>query len=95
MNALNISLAIALTLAGSLCLYLASPNQSWLRKSLPTASSLGIGCSVILAAGWLWIQTFSTVAGIFTLLILVMLALTVYPYLSLLKTRRSVHDEHC
>lgn len=83
---MTILAAFTLTLLGSLCLYLASPNQSWLKKSLPTPLGVGSGVVLILLAGWLWTQAFSIEAGIFTLLVLAMMALTVFPYLSLLIT---------
>jgi hypothetical protein len=74
-------LALALTIAGCACLYLASPNQKWLmQEALPGRPVLVAG-SLLLAAGLAaWIAALRPLAGFFVALHVAMVCLFVFPY---------------
>lgn len=73
-------LALALTIAGCVCLYLASPNQKWLAQAFPGRPALAAG-SLLLAAGLAaWIAALRPLAGFFVALHVAMVCLFVFPY---------------
>lgn len=77
-------LALALTIAGCACLYLASPHQKWLAQA-PPGKALLIEGSVLLAIGLAaWISALRPVAGVFVTLHVAMVCLFAFPYLAVL-----------
>ena len=79
-------LALALTIAGCVCLYLASPNQKWLARALPGRSVLVAG-GLLLAAGLAaWIAALRPLAGFFVALHVAMVCLFVFPYSAALRS---------
>lgn len=84
--------AIIATLTGSLCLYLASPNQRWLGHALPKGIAFGCGTVLLLLALGGWLQAFSPVAGLFSFVTLTMFLFGLFPYLSLLKPAGCPHE---
>lgn len=80
-----VALALALTIAGCACLYLASPNQRWLAKALPGRPVL-VASSLLLAAGLVaWIVALRPLAGFFVALHVAMVCLFVFPYSAALR----------
>jgi hypothetical protein len=78
-------LALILTIAGCMCLYLASPNQKWLAQALPGRPVLVAG-SLLLAAGLAaWIAALWPLAGFFVALHVAMVCLFVFPYSAALR----------
>lgn len=72
-------LALALTIAGCVCLYLASPNQKWLAQAPPRKALLVAG-GVLLAAGLAaWIAALRPLPGLFVTLHVAMVCLFVFP----------------
>lgn len=72
--------ALVLTIAGCVCLYLASPNQKWLVQALQGRLVLVAG-SLLLAAGLaVWIAALRPLAGFFVTLHVAMVCLFVLPY---------------
>jgi hypothetical protein len=81
-------LALALTIAGCVCLYLASPNQKWL-ASAPPGKALLVTGSLLLAAGLAaWIAALRPLAGVFVTLHVAMVCLFAFPYLAALRAAR-------
>jgi hypothetical protein len=81
-------LALALTIAGCVCLYLASPNQKWLAQALPGRPVLMAG-SLLLAAGLAaWIAALRPLAGFFVALHVAMVCLFAFPYIAALRAVR-------
>ena len=79
-------LALALTMAGCACLYLASPNQKWLAQALPGRPALVAG-SLLLAAGLAaWIAALRPLPGFFVTLHVAMVCLFVFPYSAALRS---------
>ena len=78
-------LALTLTIAGCMCLYLASPNQKWLAQALPGRPVLVAG-GLLLAAGLAaWIVALRPLAGFFVALHVAMVCLFVFPYSAALR----------
>lgn len=79
------SLALTLTIAGCVCLYLASPHQKWLAQVL--RGRLFLVAGVVLAAAGLaaWIVALRPLAGFFVALHIAMLCLCVFPYAAALR----------
>lgn len=74
-----VSLALALTILGCACLYLASPNQKWLVRALPGRPALVAG-GLLLAAGLAaWIAALRPLAGFFVTLHVAMACLFAFP----------------
>lgn len=85
----NIGLGIALSVAGSLGLYLASPNQRWLAAPLrPTLTRVASGLLLAASLGLLTLALRPLVAG-YVFAVIVMLALTLLPYTAILSPRFS------
>ena len=79
-------LALALTIAGCVCLYLASPNQKWLARALPGRPVLVAG-GLLLAAGLAaWIAALRPLAGFFVALHVAMVCLFIFPYAAALRS---------
>jgi hypothetical protein len=78
-------LALALTILGCACIYLASPNQKWRSRPLPRAPFWAAG-SLLLAAGLAaWIAALRPLAGFFVALHVAMVCLFVFPYTAALR----------
>jgi hypothetical protein len=78
-------LALTLTIAGCVCLYLASPNQKWLAQA-PRGKALLVAGGVLLAIGLAtWIAALRPLSGFFVTLHVVMVCLFVFPYLAALR----------
>ncbi|WP_347888704.1 hypothetical protein ABHF54_03605 [Nitrosomonas europaea] len=77
--------ALALTMAGCVYLYLASPNQKWLVQALPGRPALVAG-GLLLAAGLAaWITVLRPLAGFFVTLHVAMVCLFAFPYIAALR----------
>jgi hypothetical protein len=73
-------LALALTIAGCVCFYLANPNQKW--RSQPfSRAPLWAASSLLLAAGLaVWIAALRPLAGFFVTLHVAMVCLFFFSY---------------
>jgi len=81
-------LALALTLFGCACLYLASPNQKWRSRAFPRMLFLTVS-SLLLAAGLAaWIAALRPLAGFFVTLHVAMVCLFACPYIAALRAVR-------
>lgn len=81
-------LALALTIAGCVCLYLASPNQRW-RLRPPPRTPLWGASSLLLAAGLAaWIAALRPLSGFFVALHVAMVCLFAFPYIAALRATR-------
>jgi hypothetical protein len=81
-------LALSLTVAGCACLYLVSPNQTWLGRPVARSPFLALGL-VLLAAGiWSWTLWLRPLAGLFAALHVAMACLFALPYLGALRAAR-------
>jgi hypothetical protein len=79
-----IFLALTLTIAGCVCLYLASPNQTWLARTLPGRPVLMAG-GLLLAIGLAtWIAALRPLSGFFVTLHVAMVCLFAFPYIAAL-----------
>lgn len=79
-------LALALTIAGCVCLYLASPNQKWLAQA-PPGKALLVAGGMLLAIGLTaWIAALRPLAGFFVALHVAMVCLFVFPYSAALRS---------
>lgn len=79
-------LALALTVLGCACIYLASPNQKWHAQPLPAARLCTVG-SLLLAAGLAaWIAALRPLAGFFVTLHVAMVCLFAFPYAAALRS---------
>lgn len=80
-----VALALALTIAGCVCLYLASPNQKWLARAL-TGRPVHVAGGLLLAAGLAaWIAVLRPLAGFFVALHVAMVCFFVLPYSAALR----------
>lgn len=79
-------LALALTIAGCACLYLASPNQRWLAQALPGRPVLVAGCLLLAAGLAAWIAALRPLAGFFAALHVAMVCCFVFPYSAALRS---------
>ena len=80
-----ISLALAFTVLGCGCVYLASPNQRWRPQPLPRAP-FRVASGVLLVAGLAaWIAALKPLAGFFAMLHVAMVCLFVFPYVAVLR----------
>lgn len=78
-------LGLTLTVLGCACLYLASPNQKWLRLAPPGRLLLAAG-SLLLASGLAaWIAAFRPLSGLFVTLHVAMVCLFAFPYIAALR----------
>lgn len=78
-------LALALTIAGCMCLYLASPNQKWLGQ-VPSGKPLVVAGGVLLAAGLAaFIAAWRPLSGVFVALHVAMVCLIAFPYIAALR----------
>jgi hypothetical protein len=81
-------LALTLTIAGCVCLYLASPNQKWLAQAPPGRPLLVAG-GLLLAAGLAaWIAALRPLAGFFVTLHVAMVCLFAFPCIAALRAAR-------
>lgn len=80
MNILGL-IGIAACIAGCSCLYLASPNQRWRTQPLPAVPARIVALALIVAAWLCLAQGLHALAASFVLVTLLMLALSVLPYL--------------
>ncbi len=80
MNILSLT-GIAACVAGCACLYLASPNQRGLAQPLPAALARVVSLALIVVAWLCLAQDMQALAASFVLVTLMMLALSVLPYL--------------
>ncbi|MFT3820441.1 MAG: hypothetical protein QM750_22980 [Rubrivivax sp.] len=77
--------ALALTILGCACLYLASPNQKWRSRPFSRRPLLAAG-SLLLAAGLAaWIAALRPLSGFFVTLHVAMVCLFVFPYAAVLR----------
>ena len=78
-------LALALTILGSACLYLASPNQKWLERAPSAGPLIAVG-SLLLAGGLsAWIAVLRPLSGLFVALHVAMVCLFAFPYAAALR----------
>lgn len=82
-------LGVAATLAGCVCIYLASAHQRWRAAPWPARPARAAG-AVLLALGWLALaQDMQRLTAAFSFATLVMLVFTLLPYVgALLSLRR-------
>jgi hypothetical protein len=80
-----IFLALTLTIAGCVCLYLASPNQKWLAQALPGRPILVAGGLLLLAGLATFIAAWRPLCGVFMTLHVTMVCLLVFPYVAALR----------
>ncbi|MCL4182471.1 MAG: hypothetical protein KJ011_03395 [Burkholderiaceae bacterium] len=81
-----VGLALALTIAGCVCLYLASPNQKWRAQPLPGRPALVAGGLLLTAGLVAWIAALRPLAGLFVTLHVAMVCCFVFPYSAALRT---------
>ncbi|MAX53888.1 MAG: hypothetical protein CMH22_18075 [Methylophaga sp.] len=81
-------LALMLSFGGSVCVYLASRHQLWLNKVWPAPYLRYIGLILLGISLVLVITTMQLVAGVFMLLVWVMLLLVLFPYIGAWKSLR-------
>lgn len=87
MNILTLTGLIA-GLAGSACLYLASPNQRWWGTALPVMPARVAGAALI-ALAWLGLASaMQLLTASFVLITLLMLVFAVLPYVGALRGMR-------
>jgi hypothetical protein len=79
-------LALMLTIAGCVCLYLASPNQKWLAQPLPGRPALVAGGLLLTAGLAAWIAALRPLAGFFVTLHVAMVCLFAFPYSAALRS---------
>lgn len=79
-------LALALTILGCACLYLASPNQRWLSLLPPRRPLLAVGSLLLIAGLAAWIAALRPLAGFFVTLHVAMVCLFVLPYSAALRS---------
>jgi len=72
-------LALASTVLGCACLYLASPNQKWLSLVPPRRPLLAVGSLLLIAGLAAWIAALRPLAGFFVTLHVAMVCLFVFP----------------
>lgn len=77
-------LAFVLSLAGTVCLYLAAPRQSWLAQPWP-ARMRWPGLLLLVLAQAAWLQALRPLAGLFMGITLLMLLAVALPYLGALR----------
>jgi len=78
--------ALALTILGCACIYLASPNQKWRSRPLPR-TPFWVAGSLLLAAGLAaWIAALRPLPGFFVTLHVAMVCLFVFPYSAALRS---------
>ncbi|MBN9339331.1 MAG: hypothetical protein ABT02_18230 [Comamonadaceae bacterium SCN 68-20] len=81
-------LALALTIAGCMCLYLASPHQKW-QEQAPPGRPLAVAAGVLLAGGLTaFIAAWRPLSGVFVTLHVAMLCLAIFPYVAALRAAR-------
>ena len=77
---LSHGLALAATVAGVTCFYLAAPRQQWLARPLP-ARPCRITGTLALLEGWLlWSAVMQPVTALFTSLTVAMVLFTALPF---------------
>ncbi len=81
-------LALILSFGGSVCVYLASRHQIWQNKVCPAPNLRYTGLILLGISLVLVITSMQFVAGVFMLLIWVMLLLVLFPYIGALKSLR-------
>ena len=77
--------ALALTIFGSACIYLASPNQKWLAYALPGRPALVVAGLLLVAGLAAWIAALRPLTGFFVTLHVAMVCLFVVPYSAALR----------
>ena len=78
-------LALTLTIAGCVCLYLASPNQKWLAQAPPGKALLVSGGALLAIGLAAWIAALRPLSGFFVTLHVAMVCLFAFPYLAVLR----------
>lgn len=73
------------SLAGSTCLYLASPNQRWRSLPLPALPARSLALALIVLAWLSLARSMQAVTATFVLVTVLMLALSVLPYVGALR----------
>lgn len=73
-------LALALTIAGCVCLYIASPNQRWLAEVSPGRPPLVAGGLLLTAGLAAFIAAWRPLCGLFMTLHVAMVCLFAFPY---------------
>lgn len=86
---MTIVICALLSVAGSVVLYLRSPNQRWLTRSLAGSGWRLLSWALLLLSWPAWMVTLDAKAGFFAALTLFMLLLGALPLLSLLKEGRA------
>lgn len=80
-----VSLALALTVFGCACFYLASPHQQWRARSLPRTPLRAAGSLLLVAGLVAWVAALRPMVGFFVALHVVMVCLFVFPYAAALR----------
>lgn len=80
-----IILASTLTVAGCVCVYLASPNQKWLAQTPPGKPLLATGALLLAAGLATWIAELRPLIGFFVTLHVAMACLFALPYIAALR----------
>jgi len=80
--------ALAFTVLGCACLYLASPNQKWLERVPAIRPLLATGCLLLVAGLAAWIAALRPLSGLFVTLHVAMVCLFVFPYAAALRCAR-------
>lgn len=76
--------ALALTVAGCGCLYLASPNQNWLARSLPARTARMAGMLLLAAGAAAFIAKWRLLCGVFMALDVAIICLLAFPCIATL-----------
>ena len=79
---------LVLVVAGSACLYLASPNQRMLARPWPRRPACVAGVLLLGSSQWALLQQMQPLAAVFCFVTVLMLALSALPYLGALVSLR-------
>ncbi len=80
--------ALAATLGGGVCFYLAAPRQQWLVRPWPALAGRGGGGALLLLAWLWWCRAAHPAAALFMVLTLSMAAFTALPAVAALLAQR-------
>ncbi|OZI31067.1 hypothetical protein CAL29_24320 [Bordetella genomosp. 10] len=82
--------ALAFTILGCACLYLASPNQKWFERESSNRLLLAAACLLLAAGLASWVAALRPLSGLFVMLHVAMVCLFAFPYaVALRRARRS------